>query len=204
MDEVKFFRSVWGLGVHVRSVWKAHGAREREWYIHEMRRLFVLHSRALKNPDLPLLQTNLEGVSAYDLLDVEQPSQGEPPPTDNNAIARDIQTRIDLKDSAWPWVYVIEPLPPLTVFERVMVHFQRIADRARQCGNEECPAPFFFVKKKGQEYCSPECALPAQQKSKREWWIRNRKQQAKKRRAERVGNGLSNQARKRKKQGSNT
>ena len=73
LNRVNFFRSLWGLREQLRSVWKARGTRERERYIREMRRLYVLHSRALSSPHLPLLQSNLEGVSTYDGLDVGSP-----------------------------------------------------------------------------------------------------------------------------------
>jgi len=52
--------------------------------------------------------------------------------------------------------------PEMTAFEQAMLHFERIADRARHCLNPECPAPYFFARKKGQKYCSSKCAAPAQ------------------------------------------
>jgi hypothetical protein len=64
--------------------------------------------------------------------------------------------------------------PRVTPFEQVMYHFQRIADRARHCGNAECPAPYFFAIKKGQKYCSSKCSAPAQREQKREWWRTHR------------------------------
>jgi hypothetical protein len=64
--------------------------------------------------------------------------------------------------------------PPLTPFEQALYHFHRIADRARHCGNPECPAPYFFASKKGQRYCSPKCAGPSQREQKRRWWRENR------------------------------
>jgi hypothetical protein len=64
--------------------------------------------------------------------------------------------------------------PPLTPFEQVAYHFHRIADRARRCGNPECPAPYFFARKKGQKYCSATCAGPAQRAQKLRWWRQNR------------------------------
>ena len=44
-------------------------------------------------------------------------------------------------------------VPTLSPFERVAYHFHRIAERARQCANPECPRPYFFASKKGQKYC---------------------------------------------------
>lgn len=65
-------------------------------------------------------------------------------------------------------------VPALTQFERCAYHFHRIAERARRCGNPECPAPYFFAVKKGQKYCSEKCAAPSQRDQKRRWWRENR------------------------------
>jgi hypothetical protein len=64
--------------------------------------------------------------------------------------------------------------PQLTEFERLMYHFQRIADRARHCANPECPAPYFFIVKQGQIYCCEKCAGVGQREAKRKWWNENR------------------------------
>lgn len=64
--------------------------------------------------------------------------------------------------------------PPLTFFEQVMYHFHRISLRARRCENESCPAPYFFIAKKGQKYCSVKCSAPALREQKRRWWEEHR------------------------------
>ena len=69
-------------------------------------------------------------------------------------------------------------LPPVNPIEAAVFHFQH-SRNARHCRNVECPAPYFFANKKGQEFCSPDCVKPAQRESKRRWWNENR---AKKRR----------------------
>jgi hypothetical protein len=43
-----------------------------------------------------------------------------------------------------------------------------------RCPNPECPAPYFFSSKKGQKFCTPECAKPSLRESKRQWWAVNR------------------------------
>ncbi len=74
-----------------------------------------------------------------------------------------------------PPEFTTTDVPEPTAFEATVFHFQmKLADKARHCLNPICPAPYFFAVKKGQKYCSPECALPAQQESKRLWWQRNR------------------------------
>ncbi len=68
----------------------------------------------------------------------------------------------------------VESVPAVTPFEAAVYHLQCLGDRARICPNPECPAPYFIATKKGQKYCSPECAAPSQRESKRKWWHTNR------------------------------
>jgi hypothetical protein len=65
-------------------------------------------------------------------------------------------------------------LPPVDAIEAAAFYFQHQARRARHCENEDCPAPYFFISKKGQRYCSPVCSKPAQRAAKRRWWNENR------------------------------
>src|SRR6266852_3917770 len=48
------------------------------------------------------------------------------------------------------------------------------ADRLAYCHNPDCAAPFFFGKRKDQQYCSDECAAPAKREAKLRWWRENR------------------------------
>ena len=61
-------------------------------------------------------------------------------------------------------------VPPPTPFELALSYLVKAGDRARYCANPECPAPYFFVKRKNQRYCSEICAAPAQRELKRKWW----------------------------------
>jgi len=61
-------------------------------------------------------------------------------------------------------------VPPPTPFEQALSHLVKAGDRARYCANPECPAPYFFVTRKNQRYCSEICAAPAQRELKRKWW----------------------------------
>lgn len=61
-------------------------------------------------------------------------------------------------------------LPPPSSFEQATMYLFKWADRARYCGNPDCPAPYFFVQRRSQKYCSEACALPAQREFKRRWW----------------------------------
>lgn len=64
--------------------------------------------------------------------------------------------------------------PAMNTFERVLHHFQRNEDRARMCAYPECGTPFFFVQRKGQRYCSPDCSDDAKREQNRRWWRENR------------------------------
>jgi hypothetical protein len=78
--------------------------------------------------------------------------------------------------------------PRITPFEAAVFHFQHQGTRARRCANAECSLPYFFVGKKGQRFCSPACALPAQRESKRNWWNENRSKRKKVRERKRLPN----------------
>lgn len=61
-------------------------------------------------------------------------------------------------------------IPPPTPFEQALSYLIKVGDKARYCANPECPAPYFFVQRKNQRYCSEICAAPAQRELKRQWW----------------------------------
>jgi len=67
-----------------------------------------------------------------------------------------------------------EPPATITRIEAAIFHLRQNRKRALHCPNPDCPAPYFFASKKGQKYCSPECAKPAQRESKRRWWAEHR------------------------------
>jgi len=165
-----FLRSVWGLRENLRKVWAATDLREREWYIYELRRLHSQHVQALSSAKI----ADALKREAEKLLPPGKKLDSATFPS-VNGVAQ--QGRL--------WGFWTNPPPELTAFERVMFHFQQIAHGARRCENKECFAPFFLRKKKGQIFCSPECALPAQKKAKSDWWARNRKKQNTKRRERR-------------------
>lgn len=61
-------------------------------------------------------------------------------------------------------------VPPPTPFEQALSYLVKVSAKARYCANPECPAPYFFVQRKNQRYCSEICAAPAQRELKRKWW----------------------------------
>jgi hypothetical protein len=52
----------------------------------------------------------------------------------------------------------------------VLIRAFHALDRMRYCLNPECPAPYFFAKKRRQRYCTEECAGAGQRELKRVWW----------------------------------
>jgi hypothetical protein len=56
----------------------------------------------------------------------------------------------------------------------------KLLARAKRCDNPGCRVePYFFLKKKGQKYCSETCSIPAQRAAKLRWWNENRKSKRK-------------------------
>jgi hypothetical protein len=73
----------------------------------------------------------------------------------------------------------LESAPAPISFDQAVVHFQRIADRAKHCPNDvkyqdggTCLNPYFIAAKRSYKYChgNPECAATAQQSATRKWW----------------------------------
>jgi hypothetical protein len=71
---------------------------------------------------------------------------------------------------------MIPDVPHVTPFEAAIFYVQTNAHRMQRCPNPSCPAPYFLKApgKKVQKFCSPECAGPSRQESKRRWWASNR------------------------------
>ena len=87
-------------------------------------------------------------------------------------------------------------IPPPIPFEQALSYLVKYANKARYCANPECPAPYFFVQRKNQRYCSEICAAPAQRELKRRWWAEHGEEwraarQGKKPSKSRAGKGKS-------------
>lgn len=54
------------------------------------------------------------------------------------------------------------------------------ANRFGICRSPECPAPYFFVVRSDQRYCSTACAWPAKKEAKLKWWRKHRGKTARK------------------------
>lgn len=93
-----------------------------------------------------------------------------------------------------PFKILLDPtksyrIPPASPFEKAVTHLVKSADRARYCANPECPAPYFFAKRRNQRYCSEICAAPAQRELKRKWWAEHGEDWRKSRTATKAGKG---------------
>ena len=62
-----------------------------------------------------------------------------------------------------------------------MEYLWRNLHRAKRCRLNDCPAPYFLAKKKGQEYCSTACSGHAQRQQKLRWWAEHGEQRRKER-----------------------
>ena len=87
-------------------------------------------------------------------------------------------------------------VPPPTPFELALSYLVKAGDRARYCANPECPAPYFFVTRKNQRYCSEICAAPAQRELKRKWWAEHGEEWRKTRTGKKSGKGTTTKKRK--------
>lgn len=60
--------------------------------------------------------------------------------------------------------------------DRAIAYVQKnLADKMASCANK-CRKPCFYRKRKGQKYCSTQCAEAAQQRSGNKWWAEHGKQ----------------------------
>jgi hypothetical protein len=134
---------------YLQQFWKTQDPHERDWYIHRAREWYW-RARAHGNPNVQ--QFRQEEAAATTVEDVR------------NA-------------SSWLNITIEEALdvpPKRTAFEESLFHLQTIADKTRFCPNLKCQAPYFIATKKGQKFCSPECARPTLLASKRRYWNRRR------------------------------
>ncbi len=58
---------------------------------------------------------------------------------------------------------------PPTGTERLLMEFSELIDQVRYCNGSDCRAPY-FIGRRNQKYCSPECAVDSQRQYKRKWW----------------------------------
>jgi hypothetical protein len=131
----------------LRKAWTAPDLRQQEWYL--------FRARHLHKETVHRVRRVQEAAKSSAKLARENPTI---PGTLAEAVMALAQS---------------EP-PPLTSFEEAAAYMQRNLHRVLYCPGAECPAPYFFRKKKGQRYCTDACAVPAMLAGKRRWWTENR------------------------------
>jgi len=100
-------------------------------------------------------------------------------------LASPVLTSLAAKKRLWKWFSAkledfadspvcFDPLPKPKPFERAIWHLVYSIGRSRRCQNRECPAPYFWARRRTQKFCSSICAGPAKRKAKRRWWRKNR------------------------------
>ena len=155
----------------LREAWKSTDARRREWFVFLLRRFHAEMTRRLQtvkeDGGKKLVSDSLvKKLQLDDFLKSENPAR----------------LLYNLGDSELALEAFHAEVPAPTKFEETFFHLQKNLYRALICRNSECSAPCFFRKKKGQEYCSTDCAEWAKRASKRTWWQENRGKDSKKRR----------------------
>ncbi|HXE90486.1 MAG TPA: hypothetical protein VNK82_05920 [Terriglobales bacterium] len=131
----------------LRQAWDEPDIRRREWLIFRLRATYEYWRR--------LAQEQAGEQEGIRLRDVEA----------------ERQRRKDLHEAfGFDSIPLPATAPELAQAERVFFHFTRLAPTAMHCANPECPAPYFFRRKKGQRYCSAKCSGPAKSAAKRRWW----------------------------------
>jgi hypothetical protein len=148
-QQVKMALSVAG---YLRRAWDAPDLRKSDWY-----------TRAAQSEYEYLAASARHGVTP--LEEVMERNK------DGTVVRRSAEDRAKIESALRE---IGEPPAVITPVEAATFYLQHNRDRALHCPNPECPAPYFFRTKKGQKFCSPECAKPSQRESKRQWWAANR------------------------------
>jgi hypothetical protein len=135
---------------YLRDFWVTQDPHARDWYIHRAREWYWA-SRIQLDPDV---NRRREGL--------------------------DTAATADAARSASAWLnktitLALDKAPDRTPFEESLFHLQSIAGKARYCPNPQCQAPYFIASKKGQKFCTPECARPTLLASKRNYWNQKRR-----------------------------
>jgi hypothetical protein len=135
---------------YLRSFWKTQDPYERDWHIHRAREWYW---RARVQHDPNVARSWDRWASATSAQDAR-----------NEAGLLNIVTEM-----------VLDQPPRRTAFESSLFHLQSVASKTRFCPNSQCHAPYFIAVKKGQKFCSSECARPTLLASKRRYWDKKRR-----------------------------
>jgi hypothetical protein len=135
---------------YLQQFWEAQDPHAKDWYIYRAREWFWLSRLHQLKPDVNLWRKEFDTAETAERVRAA---------------------------SSWLNIWAQDALdkaPERTAFEESLFHLQRIAGKTRRCPNPTCQAPYFIAVKKGQKFCSPECARPTLLASKRNYWNRRR------------------------------
>jgi len=136
---------------YLRRFWEIQDPHARDWYIYRAREWYWLSRVHELQPEVIVKRAEIDAADTADKV-----------------------------RSASGWLNVLvqsalDKAPDRTPFEESLFHLQNIAGKTRRCPNPNCQAPYFIATKKGQKFCSPECARPTLLASKREYWNKKRR-----------------------------
>lgn len=136
---------------YLQQFWETQDPHAREWYLYRAREYFWLSRLHQLQPEVTHWRKQLATAETAE------------------------QVRIA---SSWLNIWAenaLDKAPERTAFEESLFHLQQIAGKTRRCPNPTCLAPYFIATKKGQKFCTPECARPTLLASKRTYWNERRK-----------------------------
>lgn len=142
---------------YLRGFWRSSDERDRDWLIHRAREFCQTHRVLRETRELSL---RWRAAQTIDEL---------------NSLAFDIQVKTK---------EILDAVPPHSEIEDALFELQKKAripsKRPLYCPDCTQGKPYFLSARKGQKYCSPECAETAIRASKRESWESNKQRWRKK------------------------
>jgi hypothetical protein len=138
---------------YLRRFWRSQDTYERDWLIHRARQWYWRSRVHEIDPDVRRIREEFNSATNADSA---------------RSAAERLNVTIDL---------ALDNPPQRAAFEESLFHLQQIAFKTRFCPNPECKNPFFIATKKGQKFCTPECARPSMLASKRQYWKTRREQE---------------------------
>jgi hypothetical protein len=135
---------------YLQEFWKSQDPYARDWYIHRAREWYWKARIQATDHNMAMLREEEANANTAD---------------DARNASSWLNIALDM---------ALDIPPKRTAFEQSLFHLQTIADKTRFCPNPQCQAPYFIASKKGQKFCSPECARPTLLASKRRYWNKRR------------------------------
>jgi len=155
-DDEMALREVRRLREWLRFIWGARDSRTMRWRVFSLMRM--VETQRLEKAYAPM-------TGGRDIPDPVDP-RGKP--------------------SLGSIEHVDHDPPTAQPFQQMLVYLQESVERLRICPHPDCPARYFFAKRRNQKYCSDACAILAKREGKRRWWREHgdrwRKQRSMKRR----------------------